>query len=240
MSTDPGLLALLSLQEHDAALDRLRHRHESLPERATLARAEATARALAGEITTLTAQRDELAREEQRLDDEAKSLGEKAKAVDKKMYSGEISSPKELQSMQADIDQLLRHQQTVETNELELMEQREPIDAQLAELDVRRRALAATVADAQRTLAASEAEIAAEVAVEQSARDAIAAGVDAALLAEYEAVRARNNGAGAARLVGVTCQGCHLTIPSTEAERIKKAAGATIAHCDNCGAILVP
>jgi predicted nucleic acid-binding Zn-ribbon protein len=240
MSTDPGLLALLSLQEHDAALDRLRHRHESLPERATLTRAETVARALAGEIGALTAQRDELAREEQRLDDEAKSLGEKAKAVDKKMYSGEIGSPKELQSMQADIDQLLRHREAVEANELELMEQREPIEAQLAELDGRRRALAGEVAQAQRTLAASEQEIAAEATVEQSARDAIATGVDAALLAEYETVRARNNGAGAARLVGVTCQGCHLTIPSTEAERIKKAASGTIAHCDNCGAILVP
>src|SRR6476469_7979292 len=103
MSTDAGLLALLSLQEHDGALDRLRHRHETLPERETLARAEATVAALDVEIRALTAERDELSRQEQKLDDEAKSLREKAKAVDKKMYSGEISSPKELQSMQADI-----------------------------------------------------------------------------------------------------------------------------------------
>jgi predicted nucleic acid-binding Zn-ribbon protein len=53
-------------------------------------------------------------------------------------------------------------------------------------------------------------------------------------------VRARNNGAGAARLVGVTCQGCHLTVPATEAERIKRAPAGSVAHCDNCGAILVP
>ena len=46
MSTDAGLLSLLSLQEHDGALDRLRHRHETLPARDTLARAEATVAAL--------------------------------------------------------------------------------------------------------------------------------------------------------------------------------------------------
>jgi predicted nucleic acid-binding Zn-ribbon protein len=240
MSTDPGLLALLSLQKHDAALDRLRHRHETLPERATLARAETIARALAAEIGTRAAERDELAKEEQRLDDEARSLGEKATAVDKKMYSGEISSPKELQAMQADIDQLLRHRQSVEADELELMERREPVEAQLAQLDVRRRELAAEVASAQRTLASSEHEIEAEAALERDARSAIVATVAPALLAEYEAVRARNSGAGAARLLGVTCQGCHLTIPSTEAERIKKAPAGTIEHCDNCGAILVP
>ena len=45
---------------------------------------------------------------------------------------------------------------------------------------------------------------------------------------------------GVARLVGNTCQGCHLTIPATEVERIKKSAGNPIAFCDNCGAILVP
>jgi uncharacterized protein len=240
MSTDAGLLSLLSLQEHDGALDRLRHRHETLPERDVLARAEATVVALDAEIGTLTAQRDELAREEQRLDDEAKSLGAKAKAVDKKMYSGEISSPKELQSMQADIDQLLRLQESLETTELDLMEQREPLDASLLDLDGRRVALTAESADVRAVLATAEREIAAEAAAEREARDAIAGELDAALLADYERVRARNGGAGAARLVGSTCQGCHLTIPATEVARIKKSPEGTIAHCDNCGAILVP
>ena len=61
------------------------------------------------------------------------------------------------------------------------------------------------------------------------------------LVALYE--RCRRNapgGVGAARLVGLTCQGCHLTIPSTEAERIRKSAEGTVAHCDNCGCILIP
>jgi predicted nucleic acid-binding Zn-ribbon protein len=44
-----------------------------------------------------------------------------------------------------------------------------------------------------------------------------------------------------ARLVGNSCQGCRLTIPSTEVARIRKAGpDADVSHCDNCGAILVP
>ena len=44
-----------------------------------------------------------------------------------------------------------------------------------------------------------------------------------------------------ARLVGNTCQGCRLTIPATEVDRIRKAGpDGDVAHCDNCGAILVP
>jgi predicted nucleic acid-binding Zn-ribbon protein len=45
---------------------------------------------------------------------------------------------------------------------------------------------------------------------------------------------------GAAQLNGTTCQGCHLSIPSVEAERIRKSPAGTVAHCDNCGCILVP
>jgi predicted nucleic acid-binding Zn-ribbon protein len=40
--------------------------------------------------------------------------------------------------------------------------------------------------------------------------------------------------------VGTTCQGCHLSIPAIEAEQIKRSGGQPLAHCDNCGAILVP
>lgn len=240
MSSDAELLSLLSLQERDGALNRLQHRHETLPERESLAQASATVTTLDIEISELAVQRDVLAREEQRLDDEAKSLREKATAVDKKMYSGEISSPKELQSMQADIDQMLRHQETLETTELELMEQREPLDERLGELDARRAALVAESAEVQTALTAAEREIEAEAAVERAARDAIAVELDAALLADYERVRTINGGAGAARLVGFTCQGCHLTIPATEVARIKSSPDGTIAHCDNCGAILVP
>jgi predicted nucleic acid-binding Zn-ribbon protein len=240
MSTDAGLLSLLSLQEHDLALDRLQHRHNTLPERESLARAATAVDALVAEIAVLTVQRDELAREEQRLDDEARSLAARATAVDKKMYSGEISSPKELQAMQADIDQLKRHQQSLENTELELMEQREPLDARLADLETRRARLETEVGDVRRVLSASEREIAGEAAVEQAARDGIAVALDRALLADYERCRARARGAGAARLVGNTCQGCHLTIPTTEVAAIKRAPEGTIAHCDNCGCILVP
>ncbi len=78
-------------------------------------------------------QRDDVAREEQRLDDEARSLEAKAKDVETKMYSGEITSPRELQALQADIEQLRRHQRDVENRELEFMEQREPLDAELVD-----------------------------------------------------------------------------------------------------------
>jgi predicted nucleic acid-binding Zn-ribbon protein len=235
-----ALESLLALQERDGALDRLLHRHRSLPERDALSRAETDAAALETRLAATRADRDGVARDEQKLDDEARSLGAKATEVEAKMYSGEISSPRELQAMQADVDQLRKHQRNVENRELELMEVREPLDAALAELEQHRSLLDGELERIRRTLADAEAVIVAEMGEERAARDRIAATVDDGLVNEYERCRAQAHGVGVARLVGTTCQGCHLSIPAIEAEQIKKSAGDPLAYCDNCGAILVP
>jgi predicted nucleic acid-binding Zn-ribbon protein len=235
-----ALDSLLALQEHDLALDRLQHRHDTLPGRAEVARFEAQGSSLLARRTRVQAERDELARQESRLDDEARTLSTKAKDVETKMYSGEVTSPRELQAMQADVEQLQRHQRDVENRELAVMEQREPVDAQLAELDAALGVVARELDAARTALAAAEGEINAESAVERAAREEIAAGLDPALVADYERRRGSAQGVGAARLVGSTCQGCHLSIPSTEVERIRHAPPGSVAYCDNCGCILVP
>lgn len=230
---------LFLLQEHDAALDRLRHQHETLPERAAVAQGEERLATLQAEVAVAQGERDVVARREKSLDDEASSLRAKADEIERKMYSGEISSPKELQAMQAEVEQLRRHQSDLETEELELMEQREPLDAQLADLQSRAAAIDADLAAARMSLAAAEDAVKTEARGELDARQQVAARVDADLLAEYERCRALARGTGVARLVGNKCQGCHLAIPSTEAERIRRAPEDAIEHCDNCGAILV-
>jgi uncharacterized protein len=235
-----ALESLLALQERDGALDRLRHRHQTLPERDALARAEADAAAVAARLATTRAERDGVARDEQKLDDDARSLAAKANEVETKMYSGEISSPRELQAMQSDVESLRKHQRNVENRELELMETREPLDATLVELEQHRLVLEGELERIRRTLADAEAVITAEAREERAAREGIAAGIDERLVKEYERCRAQAHGVGVARLVGTTCQGCHLSIPAIEAEHIKKTAGDPLAYCDNCGAILVP
>ena len=160
----------------------------------------------------------------------------------KKLYSGTCTSPRELQAMQADVEMLKRQRSELEDQELEVMEQRETLDSELAALDARdrdacRRPPTQLRADDRRGRGRDRRR---DRKPKPAARATAAAPIADALLADYERRRAQNRGAGAARLVGMTCQACHLTIPSTEAEQIRRGAGATIAYCDNCGAILVP
>jgi predicted nucleic acid-binding Zn-ribbon protein len=231
---------LLELQSRDTAIDRLHHRRDTLPERAALESVRGELGAAGQQLAEATSRREEAAREEQRFDDEARSLEEKAAEVERRMYSGEVTSPRELQTLQADVDQLRRHRRGLEDRELEVMERRESLDAEVAELARRVRELEAEGERLGGALGEVEGEIDGEMAVERSARDELATTVDAGLLADYEQCRHRARGMGAAQLNGNTCQGCHLSIPSVEAERIRKSPAGTVAHCDNCGCILVP
>ena len=238
--TAEELELLLLVQERDTALDRLRHRRAALPERAELDAREAEMRAQRERLAGVQKQQHDVQAEERRLDDEARSIREHADDAEKKLYAGTTTSPRELQAMQADVDMLRRQVSDLEDRELEVMEAREAVDGEVSALEA---ALANTDSAAQvlrDAIAVAEGEIDAEIATEEAARAELAAGVDTALLNNYERRRTQNKGAGAARLVGNTCQACHLTIPSTEAERIRRAAGAQVDYCDNCGAILVP
>jgi predicted nucleic acid-binding Zn-ribbon protein len=234
------LETLLLVQEHDTARDRLRHRRTSLAERTELETATTRRRALEGEAAGLRTQRDAVLADERRLDDEARTLGAHADDADARLYSGTIGSPRELQALQADVDMLRKQRSAIEDRELEAMEAREALDAQLAALEADAGRVAAEIERLSGIIGAAETEIDADLAEEDARWTALAANVPEALLTDYQRRRAQNRGAGAARLVGTTCGACHLSIPSTEAERIRRAGGAEVAYCDNCGAILVP
>jgi predicted nucleic acid-binding Zn-ribbon protein len=239
MSSDQ-LEALLLVQEHDTARDRLRHRRATLPERAELEAATAKLRELEAQAREVGVRREAVLADERRLDDEARSIGAKADDADKQLYSGSTNSPRELQAMQADVEMLRRQRSDLEDQELEVMEARETLDGEMAALEAD---VAGLTADTERLLGlitVAEGEIDAELAEEDAAWATQAASVPESLLADYQRRRAQNKGAGAARLVGTSCTACHLSIPSTEAEQIRKSDGATVAYCDNCGAILVP
>ncbi|MFM8302682.1 MAG: zinc ribbon domain-containing protein [Actinomycetota bacterium] len=236
-----SLGSLLVVQEHDLALDRLRHRHATLPERAQVAALEAEIAVIDADLETRRGPLADLARAQQRHEDEAVTLAGQAEAANTKLYSGGITSPKELQALQADVDMLRAHQAAVEEQAIVLMEQREPLETEFADVEAQRRARDDALGAARAALSSVLAEVDAEIVAEQARRDAAAAAVEASVLALYERCRADSpTRVGAARLVGRSCQGCHLTIPATEVAALRAAPPGTVAHCDNCGAILVP
>jgi len=230
---------LLQVQDHDTAADRIRHRRETLPELARLASVADRLSALEASLAGVTAQRDEVASRERRLDDEVAALSAKAAEVSGVLYSGSVGAVRELQAMDAEIESLKRRRSRLEDELLEAMEEREPLDAEIADLERERDRLDAEAAGLRAAVAEAQAALDAELAAEMDARASVAAGLPSDLVALYEQLRARAHGIGAARLVNGRCGGCHLTLPATEVDRLRREPPDTLQRCDQCGRILV-
>jgi uncharacterized protein len=231
--------ALLQLQAHDSAIDRLEHRRGSLPEDARLAE---LADALSA-VEQLTAERDgnlaTVQRDQSRLEHEIDMVTTKARNEEARAASGRVTSPKELTAIQEEVASLKRRQGTLEDELLELMEQRETLEGELAELASRREGFTAEQAEVTKARDAARAEIDRELDVERTARDRVAPSVGDQLRALYDQVRARQGGIGAAALVGNTCQGCRVSISPVELAAIRKLPPEEIKRCENCRRILV-
>jgi hypothetical protein len=231
--------SLLAVQAHDTRVDQLARRLDTLPVRSQLAAAAERVAAVDDQLASVDERRGELSRSQQRLEDEIASLTERANQAEKQLYSGAVSNPRELQALQDDVASIRRRIAQIEDDELEIMELSEPVDAQRAQLLGERERLDAETQRLTDELAAAEAEIATELAAVRSERDAAAAEVPAELWPEYDALRSQLGGVAVARLVGTTCQGCHLQLSAVEVDRIRKLGVDELVHCEECGRLLV-
>lgn len=231
--------SLLAVQQHDTQTDQLRHRAATLPVRNEIARLDREIEALDRRLAEIDARKGDLSRSQQRLEDEVASLTERANQAEKQLYSGSVTNPRELQALQDDVASIRRRISHLEDDEIEIMELTEPVDADRAELAGRRDELEAEASRRRTELAEAEAEIEAELARVERERAEAAAQVPEDLWPEYDRLRKSLGGVAIARLVGSTCQGCHLALSAVEIDRIRKLPLDEPVHCEECGRLLV-
>jgi len=232
-------LRLLDLAELDAELGRLDHRRRGLPEHAELSQLEQRDRELRDEIAALEATEGDLKRELGKAEADVEQVRARITRDRTRLDAGQVSSPKELENLQSEVESLLRRQSDLEDVELEVMERRETTQARLSEATGDR---AKVEADIQ-SVTARRDEILADLA-EQSGkaadqRAAVAAEEPADLIDLYEKLRVQHGGVGAAALRRGQCQGCHLTLNTVDLNAIRAAAPDEVLRCEECRRILV-
>jgi predicted nucleic acid-binding Zn-ribbon protein len=229
---------LLAVQEHDTTIDQLVHRRANLASRVELAGVMAEVATIEASAVEVESVRHDLGRDQQRLEDEISALNDRATHHDKTLYSGTIGNPRELQSLQDEIAALKRRISQLEDREIEIMEQIEPVDAQLSTLAASRAGLDDRGGSLRAQIAEEDVAIEADLDQAHRERDGLVRSVDPELLEEYEELRKRSGGIAIARLVGGSCGGCHLSLPAVDIDRIKKLAPEAPAHCEECGRLL--
>ncbi len=187
------------------------------------------------ELTTLTGVLDDAKAELTRLETDVK-LAEQRRDRDAERLTA-ASDAKQAQALEHEIETLGRRLSALEDTELEVMGRVEEAEAAVA---AQQALIDTTNAEGAQLTTQAKADIAAATAEgEQLTRDraAVAATVDAALLAEYERRAARGVGVGLLR-AGV-CEGCRMMLAGTDLTAIRRAPSDEVVSCPECGAILV-
>lgn len=236
-----ALAPLLKIQDLDVAADAARARSAALPEREAVPRLEKATAELDGRLAALRARRQEIQVDEETL---GREVSETARAIEKaevERYSGKRMDRDQAKSHDEAQTALREKQAELEEREMELLEQIDALETEIAELDATRQAQLAEVHQARETIRAADDEVAAEVGRLAEVRADLAAKVPAGVLSVYDRVRAqpRRNGRGAAILSKGICRGCHTELPSLQNTRMLAEPEDALIQCPKCQRVLV-
>jgi predicted nucleic acid-binding Zn-ribbon protein len=171
------------------------------------------------------------------LDLQAEEARAKAAEIEKKLYGGSVSNPKELEGYEADLTSLRGQLRKREDALLEVMLELEDAEAVLKEAaGALAKTEAAWKAD-QGSLIESRAALQEELAGLQAVRADQIDGMDRAALSLYEALRGRRNGTAVALVERGLCQGCRISLPMSILQRARSGVG--LVQCVSCERILL-
>jgi uncharacterized protein len=231
---------LLAVQDLDTSIAQLQHRRDALTETSGLAAVEAELASLEAQRADAAARRAALTATQKELEEQIAGITERRATIEKRMYAATSSSGRDLQAMNDEVRHLTELRAELEELELVAMLDQDPVDAELSTLGERSAPLEARAEELRAQVAQDQLDIDAALAAAVESRAAEAAFLPTALADRYETLRARLRGAGAARLVGNRCGGCHLELSSVEVEKIRSLPPGDVATCEQCGRILVP
>ncbi|WP_405086199.1 zinc ribbon domain-containing protein [Microbispora sp. NBC_01389] len=229
---------LLDLAELDTSLDRVRHRRRTLPDLAEIDELSKRLARLATQVIGAETEAGDLARDQTKAESDVDAVRARVDRDTKRLDSGQVSSPKDLASLQSEITSLRRRQSDLEEVVLEIMERREAADAQVESLRSERDKVTGTLRAAEERRDAAFAEIDKEGGELTGRRGAVSADIPADLLALYEKLR-EQSGVGAAMLQGGRCLGCRTSLSIADLNRIRAAAHDEVVRCEECRRILI-
>ncbi|WP_323790965.1 zinc ribbon domain-containing protein [Nocardioides sp.] len=240
MKAEPSAqLRLLEVQALDARADQARHRRASMPEVKEMAALEASRAEVDDQRRDAQIVVDDLDLAQRKADNDVELVRARRTRDQDRIDQGQITSPKDLERMQHELESLERRISVLEDEELEVMEQLEQAQAALSELVQRVAAADERLAELAVVRDEKVAAIEAELVEIEAARGPAIEGLPEDLLALYEKLRAAKGGIGAAELRQRRCNGCQLGIDNAEIGVIRAAPADLVVRCEECSRILV-
>lgn len=231
-------LAILEVQTLDDQLATLARREATLPETVALNSVVIKRNNIRDLRIAAETERTDVKRELSRAEGDVEQIVTRITRDETRLNSG-TGTPKELEQTQHELVTLGLRRAELEEAELTIMVQVEGITNRINELSGEEERLNAEIADLEIKRENALTVIFTEREGVSINRDAVAAPIAKELKDLYAKLAADNNGNGAAPLVGNECKGCHLTINTTEVQRIATLPAEEVVRCEQCRCILV-
>jgi predicted nucleic acid-binding Zn-ribbon protein len=232
-----GADRVLELQELDLSIDRLENRRRALESGEGVEAVRKQADQAEERVGELRMALDSIRSEETRLESQISMLDLRLRAEQQRLYDGSVANPRELQSIQAEVNNLRARKARLEDEELDQMQRREDLEGRLPALEKELAEARARLEEMETSSERELEEIGRSLGARRAEREALTPEFDEELLELYEDLRSSKRGVGAAALKDGVCQGCHEKLSPLYLDRLKRAEG--IRRCEYCRRILV-
>ena len=239
MKADPiTQSALLDVQAQDSVIVQLTHRRSTLPEIAQIEQLQAQRAELDGHRVEADTEVSDLTREQKKADAEVELVKTRQVRDEERLNSGAIGNPKDLASLQHELEALARRITTLEDEELEVMERLETAQARLRAVTADIGAIDTDLEHLSAARDSASSEIDGQLDAARIDRESVARSVPENLMALYDKMRDKH-GTGAAMLQARRCEGCRLELNSADLREIAAAPEDEVLRCPECDRILV-
>lgn len=159
----------------------------------------------------------------------------KAKPFREKLYGGSVKNPKELASLEHQVEQLKSQIKRQEDTTLEIMAQVEAMQEEIAVQAGNVDTLEEEWQKKREELLAEQAGLTSAIDTARKKREETVATIERPHLELYESVWVRKRGYAVARIEQGRCQGCRITLSMSEVTRARVGG---LVQCDSCSRIL--
>lgn len=167
---------------------------------------------------------------------EAASLDAKIKELEQRLYSGQVSNPKELDGLEKDLQMHKRNRSELDDKILTLMDSVDQVQKQLLGKTERLKQTESARAGEVNRLGREKNTLGSRLNDLETERDETRRSIDSDALRQYDRLRKTKGSRALAQLRANSCAACGVEVPSGLVQRVR--AGEEIVLCSGCGRIL--
>ena len=185
-------------------------------------------------LTLAQQQLAELKRRQRSAEGDIDDLVSKITTVEEQLYSGRIMNPKELSSLQHEVDLLKAKRDQLENKALEIMDQVESAEASVTATSSEFNKLGAEWHHQQQQLSTDIEALKSKLSDLGNKRQRHSAEIDSWAVAVYDTLRKQKSQSVVKVEQGI-CRGCRISLPVSELQQVRSG---NLVQCSSCGRIL--